>query len=130
MKKFVLPLAALSFLASVQSPAYSQESIRADRILSAQQLRDHCSESEGTEAGRLSIGYCLGAITGIADASMTLNATLAGRQTICLDSDDSADKMRLSFLVFTEQQPETLDLPAATVVIAMLQSYFGCGPTK
>jgi hypothetical protein len=72
------------------------------------------------------MGYCLGAITGIADAAMTLNAALSGRQTICLSEDDTAEDMRLAFLLFSEKRPDVLDLPAATVMIAVLQSNFSC----
>ncbi|OBV12181.1 hypothetical protein I603_0312 [Erythrobacter dokdonensis DSW-74] len=72
------------------------------------------------------IGYCLGAITGIADAAMTLNAVLTGKQTICLSKDVTADEMRLQFLVFVERRPDAMSLPAATVVIAVLQSSYPC----
>lgn len=119
------------FSASVVSgAAYAQEGVRADRLLTARELHEHCAAPEATEAGRLSIGYCLGTITGIADASMTLNAVLADKQTICLESDDTADKMRLLFLTFVEQRHDVLDMPAATVMIALLQSNFPCGVTE
>ena len=118
-------LAALMF----SSPLSAQEGVRADRILTAKDLHGHCTASEGTEAGRLSMGYCLGAVTGIADAAMTLNAALSGRQTICLAEDDTAEEMRLAFLLFTEKRPDTLELPAATVMIAVLQSTFPCEVT-
>jgi hypothetical protein len=72
------------------------------------------------------IGYCLGAITGIADAAMTLNAVLRGKQTICLPKEANAEAMRLSFLMFVEKKPEVKDMPAATVVIALLQSGYPC----
>lgn len=116
----------LGALALHTSPIQAQEGLRADRILSVRDLHGHCAASEATEAGRLSIGYCLGTITGIADAAMTLNAVLAGKQTICLNSDDTAEKMRLSFLTFVERRSDVMDLPAATVVIAVLQSNFPC----
>ena len=118
-------LAALLSI-GMAGPANGQASVRADRILAASDLHNHCSASENTEAGRLSMGYCLGAIAGIADATMTLNAFLSGEQTVCLRPSDTAEKIRLSFLSFAEQRPETLDLPAATVLIAVLQSNFRC----
>lgn len=121
--RFKTLLSALVFLCS---PLQAQESVRADRILSVRDLHGHCAASEATEAGRLSIGYCLGTITGIADASMTLNAVLAGKQTICLESNDTAEKMRLFFLTFVERRSDVMDMPAATVVIAVLQSNFPC----
>lgn len=117
---------AVLLLVAFASPASAQEGVRADRILAASDLHGHCAASEATEAGRLSIGYCLGAITGIADAAMTLNAALSGRQTICLAEDNTAEEMRLAFLVFVEKQPQVMDLPAATVMIAVLQSNFPC----
>jgi hypothetical protein len=121
--RFKALLGALVFLGA---PLQAQEGVRADRILSVRDLHGHCAASEATEAGRLSIGYCLGTITGIADASMTLNAVLAGKQTICLEGDDTAEKMRLLFLTFVERRSDVMDMPAATVVIAVLQSNFPC----
>jgi hypothetical protein len=121
--RFKSLLGALAFLGA---PLQAQEGVRADRMLSVRDLHGHCAESEATEAGRLSIGYCLGTITGIADASMTLNAVLAGKQTICLESDDTAEKMRLLFLKFVERRSDVMDMPAATVVIAVLRSNFPC----
>jgi hypothetical protein len=76
------------------------------------------------------IGYCLGAITGIADAAMTLNAVLTGKQTICLSEQVSSDAMRLQFLQFVEQRSDAMDLPAATVVIAVLQLSYPCKAGK
>jgi hypothetical protein len=72
------------------------------------------------------IGYCLGAIIGIADAAMTLNAVQTGKQTICLSKDVTADEMRLQFLRFVEPRTDAMSLPAATVVIAVLQSNYPC----
>ncbi|MEP5939200.1 MAG: Rap1a/Tai family immunity protein [Erythrobacter sp.] len=114
----------------IANPVQGQEGVRADRILSARDLHKHCAASEATEAGRLSVGNCLGALTGIADAAMTLNAALSGRQTICLEADDASEKMRLHFLYFAERRPDALELPAATVVISVLQSNFGCDQAK
>ena len=122
--RFSLLTAAIAATLSVS--AASQEGVRADRILTTKDLHGHCSASEATAAGRLSIGYCLGTITGIADAAMTLNAVHLGKQTICLESDDTAEDMRLRFLMFLENSPDTMDLPAATVVIAVLQSSYPC----
>ncbi len=122
-KNFLVGLCGLFALAS---PVVGQEGVRADRILGARDLHRHCASSEATEAGRLSIGYCLGAITGIADATMTMNAVLAGRQTICLSEENDAEALRLSFLIFIERVPDAADLPAATAVIAALQTNFPC----
>jgi hypothetical protein len=121
--RFRALLGALTFLGS---PLQAQEGVRADRILSTASLHERCAASEATEDGRLMIGYCLGAITGIADAAMTLNAVLTGKQTICLSEDVTADEMRLQFLLFVERRPDAMSLPAATVVIAVLQSSYPC----
>ena len=118
--------ALLGVLAFLGSPVQAQEGVRADRILSTATLHEHCAASEATEDGRLMIGYCLGAITGIADAAITLNAALTGKQTICLSEDVTADAMRLHFLLFVERRPDAMTLPAATVVIAVLQSNYPC----
>ena len=112
--------------ALIADGAAAQGETRADRIMAASALAESCAGSEESEVGRLNQAYCLGAITGIADAAMTLNIALRGHQTICLTESDDAESMRLAYLSFYRRNADVQVMPAATAVIAMLQRNYPC----
>ena len=112
----------------VASPliAKSEDGVRADRIMATDDLEKECQTPENTDLGLVNQAHCLGFLVGVADATMTLNAVIFGAQTICLEENDNAESMRLSFLAFVQRNPEARTLPAATSVISMLGENYRC----
>jgi hypothetical protein len=130
MTIFRYSLIALGLSLSLTTPVTAQEGVRADRILSASELHSRCASTEASQVGRLGVAYCLGAITGIADATMTLNALYLNKQTICFEPKDDSESLRLAVLLFMENRPATFELPAATVVVTALQRQYPCTEEK
>jgi len=104
----------------------AQVGTRADRIISAEKLEQSCSSAETSEVGRMNLSYCLGAITGIADAATTLTAFFERDQIICLAHNDNSESMRLAFMSYLQRNPADRELPAATVVITVLAKNYPC----
>lgn len=116
----------MALICTATTGAAAQQAGAVEGMPTAAQLQAHCMATDKPEESMVSSAYCRGMIAGVSETAMSLIPRFLGKPTICPEEDASPEAMRLAFLRYAENMPEALDLPAATIVLAALQTSFPC----
>jgi len=96
--------------------------------ITAKKLLVYCASSAMTKAGRERRQYCAGFVSGVEESTRLLDGgSSESAPRICVSEGVSARKIAESYIDYALPRQDSMDKPAAAVVVEALRDKYPCG---